>query len=277
MRKLHLILAAFTLLFVIFSCTKENNEVNNLETSEILEKKGDSLDYFALKFPEGTEITEQNNEIIFKLPEGYVAYGVDQNKEFTSFTEGKLTCTCIKGDGGCSPATVNNRVACVMTSCKSCEKSGSLYIGNKTFTDVVIFNLENDKLFLKASELNGEIELPSSFYHLDIVQNYLKELEKLMLPSNSTKTKIIPISIYGYVSFIEIPEDIDSVSPYISTDSFSCSCNSSSGICTKDKAFMARWCDASDCKSCTMTASITDAKTNTSHTIEINNHIISVN
>ncbi len=274
MRKLHLILASFALLFVIFSCAKDNNEVSN-ETSESLEKKGNTLDYFALKFPQGTEITEQNNEIIFKLPEGYVAYGIDQNKEFTSFTEGKLTCSCTKGNGGCSPAVANGTAACVMTACKSCEKSGGLYIGNKTFTEVVIFNLENDKLFLKASDLNGQMELPPSFYQLDIVQNYLKELEKWMLSSNSTKTKIVPLSIYGYVSFIEVAEDIDTVSPYINTESFTCFCNSN-GSCTKGSMFMARWCDSSNCNSCTMKTAIVDAKTNISHTIEINNHFISV-
>lgn len=280
MKRYFLLIIMISLVLGFVSCA--NDETRYEEThSETLKNvnslsNSENLNYFSFKFPEGTEIVEADDKISFELPNGYLAYGISDNNVFSSFTKGSITCKCTSGGGGCSPGKIGGNVACVMTTCDSCTKSGSSYLDNERFNEIGIFNMNEPMAFFSnAMELNGRIMLPSKFYELDIIEEQLKELEENLLPAETTETKIVPISLYGYVVLIEVAKNIDTTSPYMITSSVKCGCNST-GKCPKDSKLIAVWCDASDCQSCTMTTSIFDYSTATGYTLEANTYSIMV-
>lgn len=283
MRKISVLFFFLFLSLLLFSCSKyesqlENNDINESENviNSAKTVNDENLDYFPFKLPEGTVIIEKENEISFELPEGYLAYGIDSNNNYTSFTKGSVTCNCTGGKSGCSPGKIGDTVACVMTTCGSCTKSGSAYFDSTMFSEIGIFKIDEPMAFFnKPTDLNDKIMLPPQFYDLDIIENQLIELKNNLLPAETTETKIVPISLYGYVVLIEVAKNVDTTSPYMITSSVKCGCNTS-GSCPKDSKLIAVWCDASNCKSCTMTTSIFDSISMQEYTFEANYHSISV-
>lgn len=256
-------LILFSLIGLLFlACnTKDSSLESIIENEEqevtIESLDGEDLNYFSFEFPKGTKVEEYDNKIDFELPDGYLAYGIDENGNYQSMSAGSLFCTCISDQEGCIPSKIGEQIACVMTACDNCEKSGSSLIGNERLKDLIIVNLEDPPVnFIDdVDEIRDKLALPHEFLDLDIIEKELIELEEHLLTSKSTETKIIPIEIYGYIVMIEVPADIDNTSPYISTGEVSCSCNSG-GECTINSKLIAVWCDATNCQSCTMSGTI---------------------
>lgn len=283
MKKINLLLALSFLLVSLFSCSKDEANLDKKDEnhsttsiSSVANVNDDDLDYFPFKFPHGTTVIEGDNKISFELPDGYLAYGFSGNNSFTSFNKGSVTCSCSSGSGGCSPGKIGDTVACVMTTCSSCTKSGSSYFESNQFREVAIFNMnEPIAFFSNVTELNGKIMLPPQYYDLDIIKDRLIELEENLLPAETSETKIVPISLYGYVVLIEVAMNVDTTSPYMMASSVKCGCNSG-GSCPKDSKLIAVWCDASNCKSCTMNTSIIDFATNKEYRLVATTHSISI-
>ena len=97
-------------------------------------------------------------------------------------------------------------VLCILKLLPSC-KSTRL----NTIVDTTEFS------FIQSmDELEGKLILPNDFYNLPIVTSKLKELESYLLPSsNITLRKLVPINLFGYIVFIDIPADIDNTSPFL--------------------------------------------------------------
>lgn len=256
---------------------EETTEQNNSATKSTSAVSDDeNIDYFHFKIPEGTKLVEEADKISFELPTGYVAYGFVDGR-FVSFTEGTVTCNCTSGKGGCSPGKALGMVGCVMTTCTTCEKSGESVSGGERFSEIGVFNMnEPIAFFSKATDLDGKIMLPAQFYELDIIVEKLAELEKNLLPSDTDKTKIVPISLYGYVVLIEVAENIDNTSPYMAAGSVTCICNTEGSVCPYGSKLIAVYCDASNCQSCTMNTGIYDHFSNKEYSLVSNDYFISV-
>lgn len=273
---IHLLISLFT-----FGQEKSKTTVSTsnkidhvLDKSEIL-LEGEP-DYFTFKFPEGTKIVEKENEVLFELPEGYIAYGINDDNRFTALTNGTLTCTCSSGSGGCSPAKSGNIYACAMTSCNTCNRSVSSSASASLFRDLVILNVDEPVGFFKnADELNGEILLPAEFFKLDLIDSVLLVIYNNLDSAETTETRIYPISIYGYVFLLEVAANLDDSSPHLAPSSVSCACNTN-GTCTRHRNVIATYCDSSSCKSCTLTATISNPGSLHTLTFEANANIISV-
>lgn len=286
MKKLVLKSIVFSLIGLIsLACNiKDINLESNLNKAinenDEMEKglNSDTLNYFSFVIPEETQITEYDDHIDFKLPNGYMAYGVDENGNYQALSIGSITCTCKSGSGGCSPGKVGGQVACVMKDCNTCEKSGTSLSGGVRLTDLIIVNLEEAPVnfISEIRDLEDRIVLPSEFLNLDIIENVLIELEENLIQSNSSETKIIPIEIYGYIVMIEVPADIDNTSIYISGGKESCGCNSG-GNCPKNKKLIAVWCDATNCQSCTMSGTFTTPDGNFNYNFDVRNNRIVIN
>lgn len=261
---------------IFVACNKSNENTYNKQTPlnlNALSGEYGDLDLAPFNFPEGTTITETDSSISFTLPEGYLAYGIDQHGQYNAMAEGEITCKCTSGNGGCSPGKYGSSMGCVMTTCGTCEKSGtSLTMPTLTFRSMIILNLNQPMAFFESAiQLHEKILLPEEFFDLDIITEQLEELQENLISSSSENTKIVPISIYGYVVMIEIPEDIDTSSPYAAD--VNCNCNSS-GSCPLEKKLIVTYCDASSCSSCTMTTSVFEPITGVSYLLSASNYRI---
>lgn len=242
------------------SCSKENNglQLEN-QFSKQVSQKSNMYDLTFLDLPKDSKIEELDNVLFFEVPQNYLIIGIDEKGIFYEGTKGSITCNCISNANGCSPGLVGNTPACVMTDCENCIKKSNIsnYQSNILVDEIVLFNNTPIAFLDNVMDLNGKAFLPAAFYEHPMVINVLQELQdNLIKSSQSEKTKINFISIFGYIVPIEVPEDIDNTSPFSIFDSnkgITCACNDGGkSSCPKKSKLIATWCDASACKSCTM-------------------------
>lgn len=262
------------LLIVLFSCSSDPLDLENNIGAQLVNASGaftrtldENLDYFSFSFPKGTSIVESSNEINFVLPEGYIAYGVDSNKIFSSFTEGRVTrIHTTQKEKPFEYADSNGEGAIQSISSAS----------GLAFVEMGIFNTEEPLRFFESpTELNGNFLLPASFYNLDIIQKVLVEIQDNLITSEVSETKIVALSIFGYVVFVEVAADIDTVSPYMLASAVRCGCTDGSSY-LKNKALLAVHCDSYNCESSVLATGIYDGQTLQKYALEAREHYLNV-
>ena len=275
-----LFLALVGIAFV--GCEKSENDTN--DTKRVRANDSQKQDLFPFDFPEKTKLKLEGNTLYFDLPEGYSIVGITKDKTFfqsVSGASGTITCTCLKESGGCSPAKSGDTYACVMTTCSSCEKSTSISGSRYQFSELIIINPDGQGPYAKAYNLHKKIVLPKEFINYDLFYNTIKKLRDGFSNPNEKKRKIVFYELYGYVIPLDIPFSEDTYSAFILNDRNSsgidCNCNTQGGNCPKEVIpFTAVYCDASNCKSCTMSATIRSPQTDDVNRIEIFNNRISI-
>jgi hypothetical protein len=293
MKKLTLTLLSLLVVGAIYftSCKKSNEKLYNPQ-NETVSNSINNINYSSLanfNFPIGTTLIETNNKINFQVPSGYSIVGSLANGGFTPETNtGSVTCNCTSNTGGCSPALANGTYACVMTSCSSCKKSESVSESlngtiSTTVEDLVIFNDDKMAFFSTPSELNGRIMLPARFHnHPNVIQKLIELETNLMPSSNPNNKKLVFIDIFDYVLAIEVPSDIDNSSPWMSIigsgSTTKCKCNAGgTQTCPLQSKLIAKWCDASNCSSCTLSGKVNNPLSGESKDFSIINNRIVIN
>jgi len=246
--------------------------------------KIDQQDLFPFDFPDNTIVEIVDNTIYFDLPEGYSIIGITEEMTFfqsVSGASGTITCTCLVESGGCSPTKSGDTYACVMSTCSNCEKSGTVSEIAQQFSEIIIINPDKQGFYKLASNLNSKIVLPPEFLNYKLFNEPLKKLNDQMSNSNDGRRKIVFYELYGYIVPLDISFDEDTYSAYVSNDynnsGVDCKCNDQCSDCPKEVIpLTAVYCDASNCKSCTMSATIYSPQSGEENIIEIFNHRISI-
>lgn len=243
----------------------------------------DNLELFAFDFPENTLVEINGNTIHFDLPDGYSIVGITPQQTFFQSeygASGSITCTCLKEDGGCSPAKSGDTYLCVMSSCSNCEKTNSIAGSNYTFTDIIIINPDRQGPYSEAQNLDSKIVLPQKFINFELFLKPIKEFHDRYSTINDNKRKIVFYDLYGYIVPLDVPFSSDTYSAYISNDynntGVNCNCNEGKDCPKENVPLVGVYCDATNCKSCTLTASIKTPETGDINQIEIFNHRISI-
>jgi hypothetical protein len=265
------IIIGFAIIFSIVSCNSNNVErsdqsvtdtnqshtiSNNL--TQVISDKEWNLSLFDV--PSDAIVKENNDEINIELSSKKFFLAIDDNGSFHKAQTLKITCTCNSSKAGCSPASGVGTIGCMVTTCSSCDKkNGYIEQPDLQLNHVILINnnLDNNVKFINnIEELNNKILLPSAYLSHDLFVDILKNLEKNLIKSDNdnTETKVLPILIYDYVVFIEVPKDIDNTTPYL-VGGIKCKCNSSDS-CPKNSKLITTWCDTTNCQSCTMSDNV---------------------
>jgi hypothetical protein len=166
---------------------------------------------------------------------------------------GKVTCTCNKESGGCSPDESGN---CYMTTCSNCSKSTSL---------AVILNDAGVRL-ATTEELGTLPNVTSDMFKVPEVVQAIQAFNLQFYPegqlpqfdaidgSNASAPDgytFVAVYVFGHLSAFPIPTEMAKMVGGASSGGLSCACNVGSG-CPMDSTWGHKYCDASSCKSCTM-------------------------
>lgn len=253
------ILALVVIAFlVVYACSKDDSKVKS-GIAPIVESRNISNLVSGINFPGNTTFTVNGNTVHWQLPTGYTAVGVNNSWQYFRATAGDVTCTCTKETGGCSPATANGGVACVMTTCSECTKKESLTGIIQELTKIIVINDSGLTLVTNFSQLKDKKLFSGEFKDLPEFNAVFNQIATLQIESeNPNLKKTIFADILGIIFTCEIPADIDDSSLSLfkgpgDDGKVSCSCLSpSTGVCPLDNKWVAKWCDASNCQSCKM-------------------------
>lgn len=270
MKKILLVYVFVLIMFNLFSSCKSSpsNSILDRNTDKNISSlsKLSTYNWSLFDIPSGAHTTINGSTIQIVLPSPYMGIGVDSMGNYVYSKIGgtvSITCECKSGNGGCSPGQVGGTYACVMKECKNCSKLNSIEDANLNtiLKEMIIVDTSEFSFIQSMEELEGKLILPQDFYNLPIVTSKLKELESHLLPSsNITLRKLVPISLLGYIVFIDIPADIDNTSPFLHVfgdrnSNTTCNCDIGTDCPYKSK-LVAKWCDATNCKKCTMSGSV---------------------
>jgi hypothetical protein len=248
---------------IIYSCSKDDSKLKS-ERASIIETRSTSNLVCGINFPNNTNFANVGNILHWKLPTGYTAVGVTSSGQYFRALEGDITCTCKKENGGCSPGTVNGKVACVMTSCSECSKTETLTGISEELVEIIVINELDLKLITKIDDLKNKKLFGQRFANLPEFKTVISEISTLLktYPTQES-TKTIFAEIYGQIVTLEVPigfEDIAVSVPITGAPGGGIKCSCLVGeSCPADGVWPAKWCDASNCKSCKMSgASVVD-------------------
>jgi len=190
------------------------------------------------------------------------------DKRASAGLSGSVTCTCNKESGGCSPDQKGN---CYMTSCSNCSKSTS---------GVMIKNMKNKEVEFHSSKESLEQNLPDTnkeLFNLIQVKEALRIFKRAYSKylvfddeycpeskvSGVCKAKkgdvFVGVDVFGSTTYVPANKAIFKDSRFqasraraglVSVSSLSCSC--ADGSCPMDSTWGHKYCDASNCQSCTM-------------------------
>lgn len=270
-------------LVLFFSCKKEErltvrelDEVQDQKLIQFILESGDE----GIPFPDGAEAYETSeHQVIIKLPKGLKFAMADPRTNFIIDDGGDesagVTCTCSSGTG-CSPVKFRKKYYCVMADgCSVCSKT--VTASNKTPVNIIgLLNEERPVTFAvktKVEGLEGEFTSPLSMsigspgntlFEAKQTRKDLTDLYKLIYDDSvpdfiANNTGQLPpgysyvaVNLYGYLVGIPIPNS--NVKPYhVVFAGETCKCNDAGGSgCTKKSYLGAVYCEAGNCKSCSL-------------------------
>lgn len=124
--------------------------------------------------------------------------------------------------------------------------------------------------------------LPIEYFKSEEVLKILRGVESMLNNSTNELTMNVFINIVGYVVMLEVPYYEDNniiMSKWSENDSspetagITCSRNNAESSCPKDGNSTAKWCDAENCKSCTMSELVVDGEGNEKFLTAINGFV----
>lgn len=216
------------------------------------------------RLPNGTETQKlRDGSIEIALPENWSFFLNQGNNNWSVVQKAPLRCRCVDGPGGCNPAVFNGHVACVMTSCPTCNMINTFY-AFKTSEPLIRLAGRN--------ELSEMLPMTKEFIQIPQVTEKLNEFKKTLglIGTRGKISEYVLVSVYGRAVLLEIREDakipttgnsvkdamvaasLSQAERFTSLAAIACRCNVSGG-CKKDGMLGAHWCDASNCRDCTMT------------------------
>jgi hypothetical protein len=239
-----------------------------------------------IPFPEGSRaFYDGKDKTRIVLPEGYYFAMRSTTDEFLEPADGDgeagVTCTCTSGSG-CSPVKAKGKYYCVLgESCNSCDKKTSRISGdavqivgvyNPSLGITLLTRNKNEADGLKAAFMSTANDLLGNAYPtLFRIKGVKEELQQLYnfiygtaIPAFITENSaVLPpgyryaaISIYGNLAAIPIPESMAERDFYLldGDGGTACRCNDvpAAGGCKKNSLLGAVFCDAGNCKSCSL-------------------------
>lgn len=177
-----------------------------------------------------------------------------------------VTCKCTDGTG-CSPGTFHGQVACVMTECNACTKTGG--------GALTLYPLREEDIgvrFAQKSELGKLPSVDRELISVPEVQASIQEFKnELGVSANAPKDFYVAVKIYGRLAAIGLPKSMKmprtgsatgdtfmglaalEMVTYPNIAAVTCKCNVGAS-CPKEGNVIigVYWCNASNCSSCTM-------------------------
>lgn len=230
--------------------------ISYAQEAKFCSKKGDGLP------PDTQFIANSDGSLTVQPPDNWFLL-TNQNGKWQHSAAIKVTCTCNSGNGGCSPGAKGDSVACVMTTCSNCSKS----------TDSNFIPVKKDQegiTFANKDEIGVLPPVDKTLLSIPEVKAALAKFKSnLNIIEGQKASKLAMVRIYGRIGALEIPDSArlpnmsspfsDAANILIASNITSikaaaaktCTCNSG-GSCPHDSVLGVHWCDASNCKSCTM-------------------------
>ena len=199
--------------------------------------------------------------LAFELPEGYSLLGGSHDGTYALTTNGTVTCTCISGSGGCSPATVGGEVACVMTSCETCSMEKGAPGQPLDFEDYAVIRDDHFAFIKTLDQLDGLRLASSALLRTPPLQEAINALAAWIMPGEPNEpTKVVLVNVFNLIIACEVPVSVDTVSVELVSggdDKISCTCVEGN-TCPLETMWPAKSCNADDCKSCKMMGAIVE-------------------
>ncbi|WP_240126549.1 hypothetical protein [Thermomonas alba] len=217
-------------------------------------------------FPADTAyIQNKDGSMSIGVPEGWTMLQ-NLNGKWSHTTVAAVTCRCTTGTG-CSPGAFNGQVACVMTSCSACTKSGG--------GALALYPVRDEDIGVRFADKSELGKLPSVDHELlsaPEVQASIQEFKNTLgVPANAPEDFYAAVKIYGRLAAIGLPKTIKmpragsaigdafmglaaiNMVTYPSIAAITCKCNVGAS-CPKEGNVIigVYWCNASNCSSCTM-------------------------
>lgn len=207
-------------------------------------------------------LANADGSLSVSLPEGWKMWIHERGIWRSGTKAAKITCTCDSGNGGCSPGTFGGEVACVMTSCKTCSRSGvSAFIPFRAEHEGIAFASRKDVDTLPSAN-KALMSIP------DVVAAVEAFKRSLGIAPGARAERLVMIRVFGHLAALEMPDSarIPSTGSQVGDGAMqllaanlvtlqaakiSCKCETS-GRCPHESSWGVHWCDASNCKSCTM-------------------------
>lgn len=283
---------ALLLLCNLFASCKKEEQVQVRELDEVADAKliqsisqsGDD----GIPFPDGSmAISLPDGRIKIVLPTGYKFLMIDPETSLVIEDDGEggeeeagVTCSCTSGSG-CSPVKFKRKYYCVLgETCTTCTKSTTRMSGARVLIAgiykpddgiTVLSKIKQDGLKGELTSVKKDLvgNATTALFQLKGVQQELRELYTFIygkqipgfILNNTDKIpagyKYVAINIYGNEAAIPVPTSQIGDTEYIVDDGegggATCKCNDATPTgCKKDSFFGAVFCDAKDCRSCSL-------------------------
>ena len=248
------------LIILAFSSCEADTSLSKLSTPQSSGTKTTALtiedvDMYSSRFPQGTSYDIVGNQLTWTLPNGYTAISFDETNARVMSSSGTLTCTCVAGSGGCSPA-VNNygEYFCIQpVDCQTCNSVMETSSGSGKLTGLTITQPGHFEFIDEFLDLQDLRVAPAMILQLDTFANALAAFTaNAAKDATSSTTKTVLLDAWGLVVLVEVPADVASDALTAPTEP-SCVCNSGDDGCELKKGSNVTYCRANECMSCSLT------------------------
>lgn len=258
MRSILLLLIVLVLASSVWSCQKEYDSSTPQSTAldpNSLTTRLNGVFPGGIVFPEGTVLELEGSSLRWTLPEGFEAVGLASDGGWLATGGGTLTCTCVEGTEGCSPAKIGSSWFCMQpVGCKTCNSQVSpdeparVFVNSPQFVQPEEFAFVHDMRELAGLRLAQRDLL----IHEDFQKSVKRYLNQYATKSDEPLVQVL-LKAWGTLVIAEVPQA--RVQPdMIRASNASCDCAGGSG-CTLEKGSGIIWCQAGPCMSCSLTVS----------------------
>lgn len=209
-------------------------------------------------------IQNKDGSMDVSVPEGWSML-INDNGTWNTTTIAPIKCTCQSEGGGCNPFYLPDGTAgCAMTTCHLCgmAKTRALFP----------YRIEHAGItFASREDINTLPSFDGRMLDSPLVMKEINDFKRqLGIGPNDRGDQAVMVRIYGHIAAIEVPVSakLQTVGSQVgdmamaiavsraimvpTVSAISCKCESQ-GVCTHESRFTVHWCDATACKSCTMT------------------------
>lgn len=224
------------------------------------------------ELPPGTVTWKQpDGSAAYKLPPGYVSVETDPGTGVSAMVSGgSLTCKCQSGTGTCETSYRPGFVGCfVGAECSQCVTGGAS----------AVLDLNASVGFANAEDVTSLPPVTPAILKVPMVANAFEQFRAQVAADaglegpgeldgpatgdlagqhtfvSAPGWALAAVNVFGHVALISVPEGHAAQAALAWGSSQTCACKAGSG-CTAGSMFGAKYCEAGDCTSCSMTLSV---------------------
>lgn len=250
-----------TLLFlvvltIVSACTGDPSSQLKQKVS-IAQLSISEVSLYNSRFPAGTHLEEIGTALHWTLPTGYS--GIDVNSDGDTRLVGgmgTLTCTCVQGSEGCSPAhSSDGSWFCIQPpECATCNSTLSAVTADDTISSL-IFVKTGHFSFVNSIEDVRELRLaPEAVLTFDTFSRALSDFLAPFAGDEGSARETVLLDAWGLLVLANV-ESGSVPMALITGAGKSCKCDSGDSGCSLVEGKNVDYCRASDCMSCSLTAS----------------------